>query len=459
MGTRFRRGLASLSDVTSGRSSWRRSPVALGVIAVVMFAMAGVYLYNQAAIETAVKPGQTITADFARGYELRTYATAVKVSGVEVGTVTSVEPREHGGIRLKLKINNDIPEKIGSAPSAAIRPAILLGGKYYVELSPGGDRDGKFNGTIPTSRTQVPVELDRVVQAFQPDAVKGIRSTIDRVDNTFRNGGRTALDKLVQDAPGTLLPAGTVLDAVQGQRPERDLKGLVTGMSATARTLTERSGQLDAIVRDLRTTSETLGSNSEELSAAIARLPHSLRTADIGLNRLDTTLAKVRDTSGPARPVVRQLSGLIDRANPVLQGARPVVRDLSSVLDSARPLVRDLVPATQRGTSVLDDVRGPVMERVNGPIKKMVLSPYKGTGEYKHSGADEPFYKVFSWMWASAVASAKMTDANGSSIGFQPGVAPGAVGGLPINIEQLWQDLIKYPNPDDKNGNESEGGR
>lgn len=434
-----------------------RSAFALGLIAIGVFALAGVYMYNQAAIETALKPGDTITMDFARGYELREYGTAVKVAGVEIGTVQSVERRDGGGARLTAKIDGDIPEKLGSAPGAAIRPAILLSGKYYVELIPGGDRESEFSGMIPVSRTTVPVELGNVVQAIQPDAIKGIRSSIGRVERTLGERGRTAFDQLVQDAPAALRPSSEVLDAMRGQRPDRDLENMVMGMNATAATLTKESGQLDAILRDLRGTSDALGGASDSLGAAIEEMPESLRTSNAGLARLETTLAKVRRTAGPARPVVTELSQFVDRANPVLEDARPVIHDLRGLLDNADPLVRDLVPTSQRGTAVLEDVRGPVMDRINGPIKKMLLSPYRGKGEYKKSGADEPFYKVFSWMWASAVASAKMTDANGSSIGFQPGIGPGAVAGLPVNTEQLWQEIIKYPNPDDKNRDTRDG--
>ena len=55
-----------------------------------------------------------------------------------------------------------------ASTSAAIRPTTLLGGNYYLELEPGGDR-GPLRGDIPLALTELPVELDKVALALQPD--------------------------------------------------------------------------------------------------------------------------------------------------------------------------------------------------------------------------------------------------------------------------------------------------
>lgn len=428
------------------------SSFALGVAFIVAATLAGVGLFKKDYIATTFSPGETIQINFAGDYRLREYVTTVKVAGIRVGTVSDVERQDDGSAMVSVKVDNGVEDKLGSAPSATIRPTTLLGGSYYIDLVPGGDRGRRLDGVIPRDRTTTPVELDQVAGTLQPDAVAGIRSATDRLQRTLAGGGRTALDALADDAPAALAPAADVAGALRGTDPGPDLAGLVGGLETTARTLTENQGQLDAILADLATTSRTLGNRSQDLAAALSAMPETLRSTDAGLDRLRTTLGKLRDTAGPLRPVVRELDTLAGHANPVLADALLVVRDLKGVLADARPLVQQLVPVTRQGSAVLDDLRGPVLDRVNGPVKNMVLSPFKGEGPYAGTGTGRPFYEELAFMVANIDRASKMTDGNGSSVGFQPGFGAGTLAGLPISLEQLWRGLANLPNPDTKEG-------
>ena len=44
-------------------------------------------------------------------------------------------------------------------------------------------------------------------------------------------------------------------------------------------------------------------------------------------------------------------------------------------------------------------------------------------------------------MLANVDRASSMTDANGASIAFHPGIAPGSLAGLPISLEQLFATL------------------
>ncbi|AXB46197.1 MlaD family protein [Prauserella oleivorans] len=418
----------------------RRSPFRLGLVFIVVALVVGVGLFNKDPILTTLKPGTTFAIHFARDYHLRPYVTEVKVAGVPVGKVTAVEPGSDGSARVEVKVDGDIPGKLRSAPSAVIRPATLLGGKYYLDLVPGG-QPGDFGGTIPVARTEVPVELDKVTRALPPDTLESATSAVDSLDRTLDERGRAALDRLLADAPGTLDPAATVLDAARGTRPATDLTHVVGGLESTARTLTEQPGQLDAIVRDLDTLGTVLGRRSADLADALATLPRTLDSTNAGLRRLDGTLIRLRDTADPARPVAAELDTALAHADPVLAKARPLVTDLKNLLVDARPVVERLVPTARDATPVLDDVRGPVLDRLNGPVKATVLSPYHGTGPYSDTGGDRPLYQELAYMFANVDRASSMTDANGASIAFHPGVAPGTLAGLPISLEQLFRNL------------------
>jgi phospholipid/cholesterol/gamma-HCH transport system substrate-binding protein len=419
----------------------RTSPVTLGVLFLVGVLVAGLALFQKNRIVATIRPGDTVRAEFTRDNHLRPFVSKVKVAGVPVGVVTGVGRDDDGVTEVSMKLAGGTREKLGTAPSAAIRPATFLGGNYYVELRPGGD-PGRPHGTIPARRTTTPVELDRVLETLRPKAREGLRSTVRQLDATLDADGRDAVEKLLRSAPGTLEPAGDVLAAARGRNPDEDLTDVVSGLESAARVLTRRDGQLDGIVRDLRTTTAVLADQSAPVADTLAGLPATLRTTRAGLTRLDGTLERVRVTATAARPAVRELDRLLAKADPVLADARPLVRDLRPLLADARPVVEQLVPAARTGTGVLDDLSGPVLDRVNGPVMRTVLSPYKGTGKYQGSGSDKPLYQEVGYMIAGLGAVSKQVDANGPALSFQPGLSPGSVGDLPISLEQLFFHLF-----------------
>lgn len=419
-----------------------RSPLSLGAAFIVIVLVFGVALFQKDRILTTLRPGETITVNFAEDYRLQPFRTKVKVAGIPVGLVTSVERSEDGTAHVGLKVDNDVPGKLRSVPSANIRPTTLLGGNYYVDLVPGG-APGDFGHEIPLERTKSPVELDKITQALPPDTLASAQGAVKNLDATLEQGTRQAIDRLLADAPGALEPAGEVLTAAQGTRPRTDLPELVRGLESTSATLTDRQGELDSTLANLSTTSTVLGQRSTDLANTLEQMPGTLRSTRTGLSRLDGTLDRLSDTAEPARPVVRELDRVLGDLDPVLVKARPLVRDAKDLLVDARPLITDLDPVAQQATGVLEDVRGPVLDRVSGPIKQTVLAPYRGTGRYQNSVSDKPLYQDLAHMLATVDRASSMTDPNGSSIAFHVGVGPGSVAGLPISLEQLFSGLTQ----------------
>jgi phospholipid/cholesterol/gamma-HCH transport system substrate-binding protein len=413
------------------------SSLGLGIILIVLVLVAGYVLFNKNKILTDLKSGETIKIHFASGSELVPYLSRAKVAFVAVGVVTGDARQSDGTSVVSVKVDDGTRAKLGSEPSAVIRPTTLLGGNYFVDLVPGGDRV-PFSGAIPISRTHLPVELDKIANALQPDAVKGLQATTRNLDATLKGGGASALDQLAADAPAALNPGTTVLHAALGTNPYTDLTGVVAGLETTAKVVTTKQGQLDDIVNNMTKTTAVLSNRAQDLAATIAGLPATLQSANTGLQQLDVTLKKLRDTSDSARPVVTNLGTLLAHASPVLIAADPVIAQANKVLTDAQPLVQQLVPTAKGVTSVLNAVRGPVLSRVNGPVKTFFLDPYHGAGPYAGTGSTLPVYKELAYMFADLDRAAEVTDKNGATIGFEPGVGPGTIGGLPISLEQMF---------------------
>ncbi|SBW22844.1 MlaD family protein [Protofrankia symbiont of Coriaria ruscifolia] len=415
-------GIARRGKLTSSRT--------LGVLVLLTLILVGVAAFNRNRITVTLSSGDTIKAEFARAYKLEPYRSVVKVAGVKVGEVTGVDITERHTSVVSMKVDDGILGKLGEQPSAAVRPTLLVGGLYYVELSHGGAGSAfDADHPIPLERTTTPVELDHVLTALTPDAQKAMQNTVGQLDATLQHGGRQELRELLNDAPGSLGPAGVVLDAARGTRPETDLTGLVTGLQQTASALTSKEGQLASIIDSLTTTSAALADERRPLAQAVATGPETLRTTRAGLADLDGTLQRLTTTAQAFRPAARQLDPLLAQLDPVLERTLPVVSDLRILLQDARPLVDRLMPTAQNATGVLTDVRGPVLDRLNGPIKDMVLSPWHGTGMYQGGGNDHLFYQETGYLLSHFDEVWKFHDSNGAAGRLMAGVGMNIPGG------------------------------
>lgn len=419
----------------------RFSAPRVGVVAITLLVLIGVTLFQKTQIMTFLSPGDDIRVSFARDYQLRSHVTRVKVAGVPVGIVTDVEHRKDGTAVATLHLEKGVKEKLRSDPGAAIRPTTLLGGNYYVELSPGGD-PGEV-GAIGVDRTTTPVELDRVLETLKPEARASTQRTIRRLDATLDEAGRKAVHGLIDDAPETLRPLGVTLSALRGERPS-DLRNLVTSLDGTARALNANRGRLESALSGLSEVSSTLAASSPDVAEAVEDLPETLSATRSGLGSLDKSLAEVRDVSDDALPTARRLSRTLKALDPALRELRPVMAELRPALVDLRPLVDDLVPAAVDGTTILEDLDGPTLDRVKGPIVDAVNSDWHGSGVYAEGGNDTVFYKEAGDFIAGMNNSGRMTDRNGSTIHFQPGFGAGSLSNLPISFEQLLMQLA-YP--------------
>lgn len=419
----------------------QKRPMRPAAIVLAVMAVVGLGLSQKAWLVSTLRSGDVVKAEFARDYRLVPDVTAVKIAGVPVGVVTDVDRTGRGTTEVVLKLDDGVLDKLGSAPSAAIRPKTILGGGYYVALTPGGRAERLTSETIPVARTSIPVELDRVLEAMPTDARTGMRRAVRAMDATLRAGGRDAARKLMSDAPGALVPAGEVLRGLRGDRPGRDLTELVSGMEAMARVFTARDGQLESTVDGLSSAASALAGSARPIAESMRVMPDTLRVTRTGMADLRGSLATLTATADDARPIAQQLAPMVDKLDPALAKVRPLLRELRPLLADARPLLHQLAPVGRQTTAVLDDFSGKPLQRIEGPIMDMVTSSYRGTGPYKDSGNGHLFYQELAYLASNAANISKMTDRNGASLSMQIGAGTHSVAGTPISMEQLLRQL------------------
>lgn len=411
------------------------------LVAVIALIILGLAMKNP--IKIALRGGDTITAEFSENYNLAPGLSKVKVAGLQVGLVTGIEHTDRGTAVVEMKVDDDARERLGSTPTARIVPLTLLGGQYSVELHRGGN--GEYDGSrIPMARTSLPVELDRVLEALPARTRAATQRLLGSTDKTLRRGGTANLRKLADKAPAVLPPAGTFLEALQGERPGRDLPTIVTDLQDMAAVLDARDAAVVSILDDLDAVTATLASRRGKLAAVVGELPETLTAADRGLEQLDGTLDKLETATTRLRPSIRRLEPLLDELGPTLREARPVLAKLPPLTRDARAVLHTLVPAIPVATGIVDDVRGPVIERVEGPILDKLDRTWQGTGPYKSSGrgvqAGNKFYEEIAYMIANLDRSSMTQDAQGSLLNFQAGAGTGTV--VPLGLDQQLAALL-----------------
>jgi phospholipid/cholesterol/gamma-HCH transport system substrate-binding protein len=428
------------------QSRWYQKPVVLGALFLTFVLVALFSVYQKERIGTWLSSGEEVKAEFPRAYRLVENKSDVKMAGVVVGTVTGVEKGPGGRSIVSAKVDEDAAQKLGSAPSATIRPTTLLGGNYYLQLEQGGVHQPYDGQTIPANRTHVPAELDQVLAAIPNRAQDSIRNTSRLTDEALSNGAGDALGKVLEHSPGTLRPAGGVLQAAQGTRPQQDLYRLVPDLNSTAVALTDQRGQLGRIVDSMANVSGTMSSAAPSLADTFDTLPDTLSETKTGLGSLQGSLDKLNSTATASRPAIQQLGPLLAKADPVVRDARPLMAELRPLLNETKPTFDDLVPTAKGASETLGEIKGPVLDRLRGPVTNMVMSPWKGTGAYSGDGGNgHLFYEELGYLAAHTANLSQYRNKNGPMLGLGLGAGVSSVGGNDPGTAKLLQGLGLLP--------------
>jgi phospholipid/cholesterol/gamma-HCH transport system substrate-binding protein len=198
----------------------------------------------------------------------------VKVAGVPVGTVTSIEPStKHTAVTMTVGGGIRIP-----ADAQALLVAPNLVSARFIELTPVyADGDAMTDGTvIDTNRTAVPVEWDDVKAQLtqlsaqlgpQPGSLQGpLTSFVNQAADTFDGRGesfRQAVRELSQTA-GRLGDSRT------------DLLGTVKNLHTLVDALSNSNEEIVAFSSHVSSVSQVLADSSTDLGASLDTLNDAL---------------------------------------------------------------------------------------------------------------------------------------------------------------------------------------
>ncbi|MGE4428293.1 MAG: MlaD family protein [Solirubrobacteraceae bacterium] len=272
-------------------------------------------------------------------------ATKVRVAGVDVGFVTSIEPADGqpGLSEVTVELNDDAPTLRRDA-TVKIRPRLFLEGNFFLDVNPGSPgAEPLGDQPIPPGASTIHVAFDEIFTALDSNGRSDFQETLRGFGEGLQNGGAEALNELIKATPPVLGDTAVVSKALRGRR-EGDLPAVIRSAGRLMETLDSHEDSLRGVLHDGRRTFQAFADRQTELRATIAGLDRTSRLAMPALAKLNDAIPEARALVRDARPLVRRLPRTLDVANPALRALLSLARsnDLQGLLAELRPALQTL---------------------------------------------------------------------------------------------------------------------
>jgi len=291
--------------------------------------------------------GTTITALFAKAVGVYP-DSEVKVLGVGVGRITSVEPAGDR-VRVRMTVDDSVPVPAG-AHAVVVAPSLVS--DRYVQLAPAYESGPRLasGAVIPLSRTDTPVELDDLTASVN-----------DLATALGPNGANAdgALSDVLDTAAANLSGNGELFNET------------IHELSAATETLADSRGDLFATVDDLARFTETLAGSD----AQVRSFNDQLAGVSDYLARDRDELASALNSLGPALADVHgfiegnrgALSSNVDKLTGITMALVDQRAAIAEVLDVA-PLAMSNFLSTYDAASASFAIRGNLNELTYPPV-------------------------------------------------------------------------------------------
>jgi phospholipid/cholesterol/gamma-HCH transport system substrate-binding protein len=449
--------------------SKRRLPNwAIGLILIVVIAVGSMVAYTK---KLPWDNPYEVQAVFETAQNLRPSAP-VRIAGVEVGEVTSVEHLASDDPALQTATGDEppaLPDDAASAEQAALvtmsiddaglplhedatfqlRPRLFLEGNLFVDTRPGSpEADVTEEGhTFPVTQTSTSVQIDQVLTTLQSDVRSNLQTFLDQFGNALiKYKGAEGFQEFYRSSPGANKWTSVVNEALQGTKPH-DLSGLIGNLDLVVRALDSNEAALQGLVTNLRTVSGSFAAESASLEQAIAKLPDVLDAARPAFANLNDAFPPLRAFAREALPGVRSTAPSLRAATPFIEQVRQLVSEdeLRGLVADLRPTIPDLARLSQRSIPFLKQSRAlsSCFNEVIIPWSNDSVDPPPG---YPHdvngTVAEETAFGL-----TGIAGESRSGDANGQYIRVQAGGGPGTVV-IPGSQNDLGEDafgLVDFP--------------
>jgi phospholipid/cholesterol/gamma-HCH transport system substrate-binding protein len=272
----------------------------------------------------------------------------VRVAGVEVGKIASVEPK-NGIAVVSMDVNRDMIDnhelQIRSDATAQLRPRTGLK-DMFIELDPGTrGRVLKSGSTLPIQNTEPDVDPDEFLSSLDADTRSYLSLLINGLGKGFKNHGND-LNATFKALGPTQEDLKRISSAIAARHTQ--LARLVHNYGDLTNTLANTDGDVQRLVKSSNDVLSAFAQENQNISSAVAKLPSTLSATRTTLSKAGPYSDLLRTSLESLRPAFRQLDATNRQVLPFVTEATPILRDqIRPFVKIARPYVQDLRPAAK----------------------------------------------------------------------------------------------------------------
>lgn len=262
----------------------------------------------------------------------------VKVAGVRVGQVESLDVTEDQKAAVVLRIDEDGFQDFRTDAMCTIRPQGLIGEKF-VECDPTLPR--REGAELPPELSVVPEGEPGAGQRLLPVERTSKPVDIDLLNDTFRLPYRERLSLIINEL-------GTAV-AGRGGELREVIQRLNPGLRETNKVLKILADQ-NRVLADLAVQSDIalapLARDRDRVAGFIDGADTTLKAQANASQALEDSLAKLPTFLRELQPTMQQLESLSDEAIPVVSDLRAVAPQISAFIEGLGPFSTAAIPAT-----------------------------------------------------------------------------------------------------------------
>jgi virulence factor Mce-like protein len=333
----------------------------------------------------------------------------VKVAGVPVGVVDSLEVTDDKKAAITLRIDNEDFVPFKQDAKCVIRPQGLIGEKF-VECEPGSaaaeqldqieEGDGEGERRLPLANTSSPVDIDLLNDIMRLPYRQRFAILLSEFGTGLAGRG-DELNEVIHRANPALRETDKLLAVLAKQN--RTLARLARDSDAALGPLARERKRVSSWIVEANATGEASAERRGDISRGINWLPAFLRElkplmadlekladqgtpllADLGTAapQMDDLIKNLGTVSEAGRESFPSLGDALERGRPALIRARPLVQDLRRLGRQAAPATLDL----DKLTASLQETDG--IERINDFVYYLSLSTngFDSIGHYLRAG-------------------------------------------------------------------------
>ena len=322
------------------------NPVLIGAVTVLV-AIVAVFLAYNANNGLPFVPTRVLKVDLANGAAI-VPGNDVEQGSFRVGLVSDEHPVVGKNGQVMAQVTLELNESNGKVPidsTATIRPRSLLGLKY-IDLEYGHSKkyfaDG---GTMPASRTTVPVQFDDINTMFDAKTRPAIQQDLAGYGDVLAARG-SSLNDTIASLPsllGHLRPVAAYLSDPHTQLTR--FLGALNGFFSTISPVAQTNSRL---FTDQATTFAAVSQSPTDLENTIKFSPPTLDVSTASLKVQRPFLADLTTFSDYMAPATVALRQALPNVNPALEAGVRVLprtpamnREFEGVLNALKALTQD----------------------------------------------------------------------------------------------------------------------